>query len=149
MARDISLSRRAPAAAPFASACAGVIRGKAPTPLSMPSFAWKRNDDRVAAVTTSIGNSWGNAAPSATSGVAQLRKQLSLGRESAESLRPPPLPHPGPATFAPAGADSRDNGRARAGRPVQGGGAGGSGSGSTNGGADKDPRGGVSTGGPG
>jgi len=123
---------------------------KAPTPLSMPSFAWKLNDGQIAAVTTYIRNSWGNAAPSVSSGdVAKLRKKLTFGRGPAESLRPPPLTHPGPATFAPAGTDSRDNGTAQAGRAAKGGAAGGSGSGATNGGADKGHPGGVSTGGPG
>ena len=35
---------------------------RAPTGLAMPGFAWKLNDDQIAAVTTYIRDSWGNAA---------------------------------------------------------------------------------------
>jgi mono/diheme cytochrome c family protein len=35
-----------------------------PTPLSMPSFAWKLSDAQVAAVASYVRSSWGNAAPS-------------------------------------------------------------------------------------
>jgi mono/diheme cytochrome c family protein len=50
-----------------------------PSPLGMPSFAWKLTDQEIADVSTFIRNSWGNqAAPVAASGVADLRKKLGL-----------------------------------------------------------------------
>jgi mono/diheme cytochrome c family protein len=49
-----------------------------PTPLSMPSYAWKLNDAQVAAVATYVRNSWGNAAPAvAASDVAKLRRKVA------------------------------------------------------------------------
>jgi mono/diheme cytochrome c family protein len=49
-----------------------------PTPLSMPAYAWKLNDAQIAAVTTYIRNSWGNAAPVVTaSDVAKLRRKVA------------------------------------------------------------------------
>jgi mono/diheme cytochrome c family protein len=50
-----------------------------PSPLAMPSFAWKLTDQQIADVSTFIRNSWGNqaAAVSATE-VAEVRKRLSL-----------------------------------------------------------------------
>ncbi|WP_372785209.1 cytochrome c [Phenylobacterium sp.] len=49
-----------------------------PTPLSMPSYAWKLNDAQVAAVATYVRNSWGNAAPAVTaSQVAGLRRKVA------------------------------------------------------------------------
>jgi mono/diheme cytochrome c family protein len=52
-----------------------------PSPLAMPSFAWKLTDEQIADVSTYIRNSWGNqAAPVAASEVARLRK--SLDRET-------------------------------------------------------------------
>ncbi len=48
-----------------------------PTPLSMPSFAWKLNDEQVADVATYVRNAWGNsAAPVTPSQVAKLRQAL-------------------------------------------------------------------------
>jgi mono/diheme cytochrome c family protein len=50
-----------------------------PSPLSMPSFAWKLNDQEVADVATYIRNSWGNKAePVSASDVTKARKQLGL-----------------------------------------------------------------------
>jgi mono/diheme cytochrome c family protein len=40
-----------------------VATHKEPTGPGMPSFAWKLNDDQVAAVLTYIRNSWGASAP--------------------------------------------------------------------------------------
>ena len=50
-----------------------------PSPLAMPSFAWKLSDQEIADVSTYIRNSWGNVAPAvAASDVAQLRNRLGL-----------------------------------------------------------------------
>jgi mono/diheme cytochrome c family protein len=49
----------------------------APTAPAMPSFAWKLDDDEVAALLTYIRNSWGNdAAPVSASTVAKIRTNL-------------------------------------------------------------------------
>jgi mono/diheme cytochrome c family protein len=47
-----------------------------PTPLAMPSFAWKLDDEEIASVATYARESWGNAGPavSATQ-VARLRRK--------------------------------------------------------------------------
>lgn len=96
---------------------------RAPTPLSMPPFDWKLNDEQVAAVATYARNSWGNAAPAVTPAqVAELRKRLAE-----HTPRPPaPVPpsgmrQPGAATLAPAGTDSRQNGTPQAGQAAPGG----------------------------
>jgi mono/diheme cytochrome c family protein len=50
-----------------------------PSPLTMPSFAWKLTDGEIADVATFIRNSWGNhAAPVPASRVADLRRRLDL-----------------------------------------------------------------------
>jgi mono/diheme cytochrome c family protein len=50
-----------------------------PSPLSMPSFAWKLTDQEIADVSTFIRNSWGNqAAAVSASEVTVLRKKLDL-----------------------------------------------------------------------
>lgn len=50
-----------------------------PSPLGMPSFAWKLTDQEIADVSTFIRNSWGNqAAPVAAADVSELRKKLGL-----------------------------------------------------------------------
>jgi mono/diheme cytochrome c family protein len=50
-----------------------------PSPLSMPSFAWKLTDQEIADVSTFIRNSWGNrAAQVSASDVRDLRKKLDL-----------------------------------------------------------------------
>jgi mono/diheme cytochrome c family protein len=50
-----------------------------PSPLSMPSFAWKLTDQEIADVSTFIRNSWGNqAAAVSASDVTVLRKKLDL-----------------------------------------------------------------------
>jgi mono/diheme cytochrome c family protein len=50
-----------------------------PTPLSMPTYAWKLTDGEIADVSTYIRNSWGNhAAPVTAHQVAALRKKLAL-----------------------------------------------------------------------
>ena len=55
-----------------------------PSPLTMPSFAWKLSDQEVADVASYIRNSWGNeAGPVTADKVTQLRKQLGL-----DTLRP-------------------------------------------------------------
>ncbi|MCO6187719.1 cytochrome c [Rhizobium sp. L1K21] len=47
---------------------------KYPTPQAMPAFAWKLNDEQVAAVATYVRNSFGNAAPAVSSdAVSPLR----------------------------------------------------------------------------
>jgi mono/diheme cytochrome c family protein len=64
---------------------AGMRVGPSPTrpsPLTMPSFAWKLTDEQVADVGTYIRNSWGNrASPVKPGEVARLRKQLGLESE--------------------------------------------------------------------
>lgn len=55
------------------------VSASRPSPLSMPSFAWKLSDNEIAAVSTYIRNSWGNQAPAvAASEVTELRKKLHL-----------------------------------------------------------------------
>jgi mono/diheme cytochrome c family protein len=55
------------------------ISASRPSPLSMPSFAWKLTDQQIADVSTFIRNSWGNqAAPVSASEVTALRKKLDL-----------------------------------------------------------------------
>jgi mono/diheme cytochrome c family protein len=50
-----------------------------PSPLSMPSFAWKLTDQEVADVSTFIRNSWGNKAASVSAAdVSKARKKLDL-----------------------------------------------------------------------
>ncbi len=50
-----------------------------PSPLTMPSFAWKLTDQEIADVSTFIRNSWGNrAAPISASAVGEVRKRLDL-----------------------------------------------------------------------
>jgi mono/diheme cytochrome c family protein len=50
-----------------------------PSPLTMPSFAWKLTDQQVADVATYIRNSWGNhAAPVTEKQVGAMRKSLKL-----------------------------------------------------------------------
>jgi mono/diheme cytochrome c family protein len=50
-----------------------------PSPLSMPSFAWKLTDQEIADVSTFIRNSWGNKAAAVSgSSVSDLRKKLDL-----------------------------------------------------------------------
>jgi mono/diheme cytochrome c family protein len=52
-----------------------------PTPLTMPSFAWKLTDAEIADVATYVRNSWGNrASPVAQNAVADMRKRLDLDR---------------------------------------------------------------------
>src|ERR1700722_51141 len=55
------------------------ISASRPSPLSMPSFAWKLTDQEIADVSTFIRNSWGNrAAQVSASDVRDLRKKLDL-----------------------------------------------------------------------
>ncbi len=93
---------------------------KAPTPLAMPSFAWKLDDAQIAAVATYARNSWGNAAPAVkASEVADLRARLiQAGPDVKAEPTPHDLTHPGPLTLAPAGTDSRENGTLHAGNPA-------------------------------
>lgn len=50
-----------------------------PSPLTMPSFAWKLSDQEIADVATFIRNSWGNHAAALTAGdVHQMRERLNL-----------------------------------------------------------------------
>jgi mono/diheme cytochrome c family protein len=50
-----------------------------PTPLTMPSFAWKLTDQQVADVATYIRNSWGNRAqPVSAKQAAEARRKLGL-----------------------------------------------------------------------
>ncbi|MDP9008071.1 MAG: cytochrome c [Pseudomonadota bacterium] len=56
------------------------VSSSRPSPLSMPSFAWKLTDQEIADVSTFIRNSWGNrAAQVSASDVGDLRKKLDLG----------------------------------------------------------------------
>jgi len=61
---------------------AGVRTGTSasrPSPLTMPSFAWKLSDQEIADVSTFIRNSWGNqAAAVSVSDVSDMRKKLNL-----------------------------------------------------------------------
>ncbi|MGC1301207.1 MAG: cytochrome c [Caulobacteraceae bacterium] len=61
---------------------AGTRLGASPTrpsPLAMPSFAWKLTDEQVADVSTFVRNSWGNQAAGVSGAeVAALRKRLGL-----------------------------------------------------------------------
>ncbi|HEY4030815.1 MAG TPA: c-type cytochrome [Caulobacteraceae bacterium] len=51
-----------------------------PSPLTMPSFAWKLTDQQIADVATYVRNSWGNSAASVSAhDVARLRGKLKLG----------------------------------------------------------------------
>jgi mono/diheme cytochrome c family protein len=55
------------------------VSASRPSPLSMPSFAWKLTDQEIADVSTFIRNSWGNqAAQVSASDVGDLRKKLDL-----------------------------------------------------------------------
>jgi len=58
------------------------VSSSRPSPLGMPSFAWKLTDQQIADVSTFIRNSWGNQA-SAVAGadVSDLRKKLDLRSE--------------------------------------------------------------------
>ena len=50
-----------------------------PSPLTMPSFAWKLSDQETADLATYIRNSWGNRASAVSAGqVAEMRKSLLL-----------------------------------------------------------------------
>jgi len=50
-----------------------------PSPLTMPSFAWKLTDQEIADVSTYLRNSWGNQAPTVSaSDVRDSRKKLHL-----------------------------------------------------------------------
>jgi mono/diheme cytochrome c family protein len=50
-----------------------------PSPMTMPSFAWKLTDQEIADVSTFIRNSWGNqAAAVSTNDVRSARKKLNL-----------------------------------------------------------------------
>jgi mono/diheme cytochrome c family protein len=50
-----------------------------PSPLAMPSFAWKLTDQQAADVATYVRNSWGNHAPAVkASGMAKMRRKLGL-----------------------------------------------------------------------
>jgi len=61
---------------------AGARTGPSPTrpsPMSMPSFAWKLTDGEIADVSTYIRNSWGNRAdPVSTAQVSKMRNALGL-----------------------------------------------------------------------
>jgi mono/diheme cytochrome c family protein len=53
-----------------------------PTPVTMPSFAWKLTDPEIADVSTFIRNSWGNhATPVVPEKVSEMRKILDLESE--------------------------------------------------------------------
>jgi hypothetical protein len=50
-----------------------------PSPLTMPSFAWKLSDEEIADVATFIRNSWGNHAAAMTArDVHHARERLNL-----------------------------------------------------------------------
>jgi mono/diheme cytochrome c family protein len=55
-----------------------VATAQAPTAAAMPSFGWLLTDSQIAAVTTYIRNSWGNAAPAVkVSDVSDARRKLA------------------------------------------------------------------------
>ncbi|MBH1931186.1 c-type cytochrome [Serratia rubidaea] len=63
----------------------GAVTVGNPTSGAMPSFAWKLSDEQVAAVTTYIRNSWGNAAPAIEAhDVAEKRSLLQLPPQMAQ-----------------------------------------------------------------
>ena len=89
----------------------------APTPFTMPAFAWKLDDKQVAAVATYLRNEWGNAAPAVGADqVAKLRAKLAFDAHTNGHTSPTPLTRPGPNTLGLPDTDSRDNGTAQAGR---------------------------------
>ena len=89
----------------------------APTPFTMPAFAWKLDDQQVAAVATWLRNSWGNAAPAVTPDqVAKLRKKLQFDPSFSGHTAATALTKPGPNTLGKPDTDSRDNGTPQAGR---------------------------------
>jgi mono/diheme cytochrome c family protein len=50
-----------------------------PSPLTMPSFAWKLTDQEIADVSTYVRNSWGNSARPVSAGdVKHMRDRLKL-----------------------------------------------------------------------
>lgn len=144
-----------------------VPNDRAPTPLSMPAYDWKLDDQQVAAVATFVRNSWGNSAPAVPpDAVHKLRAQLHFDHRlpAQNPPRPADVAHPGPGTLAPADTDSRDNGTAQAGRaapandrlqtsPGQSGSGGTGGQGAAGGGQPSQGKGGhpagATTGGPG
>ncbi|MEP6503219.1 MAG: c-type cytochrome, partial [Betaproteobacteria bacterium] len=96
----------------------------APTPFTMPAFAWKLNDAQVAAVATYVRNSWGNTAPAvAPDQVAKLRGKLRFDARASGHGEATPLRRPGPNTLGLPDTDSRDNGTPQAGRAAPAGGA--------------------------
>ena len=55
------------------------VTSSRPTPLSMPSFAWKLSDQEIADVATYVRNSWGNRAPPILAKqVGEMRRNLGL-----------------------------------------------------------------------
>ncbi len=57
-----------------------------PTPLAMPSFAWKLDDQEISDVATYIRNSWGNSAlPADKDQVAKLRQAIQSPQGQAQS----------------------------------------------------------------
>jgi mono/diheme cytochrome c family protein len=123
-----------------------------PTPLSMPSYAWKLSDDQIAAVLTYARNSWGNRAGAVSArDVGWMRRQFTFGTGPASKPPSTDMTRPGPNTFTSPNTDSRDNGTANAGRaaPANDNAAGGSATGATGGGAGSGHPGGVASTGPG
>jgi mono/diheme cytochrome c family protein len=58
------------------------VTSSRPTPLSMPSFAWKLTDQEIADVATYVRNSWGNRAqPVSAKQVDEMRRKLGLQSE--------------------------------------------------------------------
>jgi mono/diheme cytochrome c family protein len=89
----------------------------APTPFTMPAFAWKLDDRQVAAVATYIRNNWGNAAPAVSADqVARLRNKLAFDASASGHTKATALTRPGPNTLGTPESDSRDNGTPQAGR---------------------------------
>ena len=122
-----------------------------PTGLSMPAYAWKLDNQQVAAVATYVRNAWGNRAPAISDGqVASLRRRLVRpAGQLAAPERSGVLSGPTPTTLAPAYTDSRDNGTSDAGRAAGSGSAGGGGSGPSNGEAKSHETGDSQASGPG
>ena len=152
LAGDANLHQRDPATS-LRFILAGVRTtptANAPTPLSMPAYAWKLSDDQLAAVATYVRNAWGNAAPAVSAhDIAKLRKSLTFGPGPAGAVQHGDLARPGPETLSLPNTMSGDNGTANAGRAAPASAGSGGRSGAQNGGASQGHPAGVTAGGPG
>ena len=72
-----------------------------PSPLTMPSFAWKLSDREIADVTTYIRTSWGNEAP-AVAASAQVGPDVERATAPDSAAAPESQARPAMADFAAA-----------------------------------------------